>query len=73
MAATVAVNPALDAPVGTVTLAGRVTFELVEESATASPPLGAFPVKVTVHDEEPGALTLVGEQVSPSSVAGGGG
>ena len=62
--ATVAVNPTVVAPAVTVMLAGTVAFALLLDNATASPPLGAPPVSVTVHAEVPGALTLVGLQVT---------
>jgi hypothetical protein len=50
------------APCPTVTLVGTVTFPLLLDSATASPPLGATPLKVTVHADVPGAFTLDGLQ-----------
>lgn len=43
------VKVALDAPAGTVTLAGRVaTAVLLDESETTTPPAGAAPARVTV-------------------------
>jgi hypothetical protein len=59
---TIAMNPAVVAPDPTVTLAGTVTFPLLLDSATANPPLGAAPLKITVHAEVPGAFTLDGLQ-----------
>ncbi|MBZ5676598.1 MAG: hypothetical protein LAP61_20360 [Acidobacteriia bacterium] len=61
---------AVVAPAETVTLAGTVAFALLLDSATAKPPVGAALLIVTVHAEEPGALTLVGEQESPLSTGG---
>ena len=66
--ATVAVNPTVVAPAVAVTLAGTVAFALLLDSATASPPLGAAPLRVTVHAEVPGAFTLAGLQVTPLGV-----
>ena len=62
--ATVAVNPTVVAPAEAVTLAGTVALALLLDSATASPPPGAAPLKVTVHAEVPGAFTLVGLQLT---------
>jgi hypothetical protein len=71
--ATVAVNPVLLAPAGTVTLPGTVTLELLSDSATANPPPGAAPLSVTVHEDDPGALTLPGAHDRLLNVTGGGG
>ncbi len=57
-----AVNPALADPDGTVTLAGTVTLPLLLDRPTENPPIGAAPLSVTVHEEDPGAFTLPGEQ-----------
>jgi hypothetical protein len=65
IAATVTVNPAEVAPEATVTLPGTVAFPLLLDSATASPPPGAAPLKVTVQLEVPGAFTLDGLQDKP--------
>jgi hypothetical protein len=51
--ATVAVNPALVAFAGTVTVLGTVTAELPLDRFTLSPPLGAAAVSVTVHASVP--------------------
>ena len=48
-AETVAVNPALAAPAGTVTVLGTVTAELLLDKFTIRPPLGAEAVSVTVQ------------------------
>jgi len=48
--ATVAVKEALVAPAAMVTLAGTVTALLLLASATVSPPVGAAPDRVTVHE-----------------------
>jgi hypothetical protein len=67
-AATVAVNPALLAPAGTVTVPGTVTLALLSASAAAKPPLAAGLLSVTVQFDEPGALTLAGAHVTPLNV-----
>lgn len=46
---TAAVNPALVALAGTVTVAGTVTAPLLLDRLTLSPPLGAAPLNVIVH------------------------
>jgi hypothetical protein len=51
--ATVAVNPALVALAGTVTVAGTVTDELLLDRLTLKPPLGAAEVSVTVQASVP--------------------
>jgi hypothetical protein len=63
-APTEAVKDTLEAPAGTVIVAGTLTLVLLLESATLVPPAGAAPVKIAVHVEEPPALTVDGEQVS---------
>lgn len=50
---TVAANATLEEAAGTVTDDGTVTAELLLERLTATPPLGADPVKVTVHASLP--------------------
>ncbi len=62
-AATVAAKSTLVEPDATVTLAGTETFELLLETVTANPVPGAGPVNDTVQVEDPGELTLDGEQV----------
>jgi len=47
--AAVAVNMALEAFIGTVTVGGTETRALLLDKATLSPPFGAVPLKVTVH------------------------
>jgi hypothetical protein len=51
--ATVAVNPALVDVAGTVTEEGTETALLLLDRLTATPPLGADPVRVTVHASVP--------------------
>jgi hypothetical protein len=58
----VAVNPALEAPAGTVTLAGTPAAELLLLSEATYPPVSAAPLSVTVHAVEPGPVTVAGEQ-----------
>jgi hypothetical protein len=65
----VTVNVALEAPAGTVTLAGTVaTAVLLLESATTAPPDGAAPLSVTVASEVLPPVTLVGLRTSEESV-----
>lgn len=66
-AAIVAVNPALDDPAGTLTLEGTETLVLLLARPTLNPPLGAAPVRLTVHDTEPGELTVLDEHEIPLS------
>jgi len=65
IAATVAVKFLVVAPPATVTLPGTVTFPLLLDSVTASPPPGAAPLSITVQMEDPGAFTLDGAQERP--------
>jgi len=60
------------APAGTVTEAGTLTAELlVEESATATPPLGAADEMVTVQVVLAPETTLEGEHCNPDSEGDG--
>jgi len=69
-----AVNVALVAPAGTVTLEGTLAVPLLLESATCAPPAGAGPLSVTVPVEDcTPPITLVGFSVSEESVGAGGG
>ena len=61
-------NPTVAAPAGTVTLAGTVALALLLLSVTASPPAGATALSVTVQAEDPGAFTVLGEQLKPLTV-----
>ena len=70
----VIVKVALEAPAGTVTLAGTAaTPALLVESETTTPPVGAGPLRFTTpaEDCEP-PITLVGLSVSDERVSGGG-
>ncbi len=58
------VNVAVVAPAGTVTDAGTVAQELLEESPTVVPPVGAGRLKVTVPIEDVPPTTAAGETVS---------
>jgi hypothetical protein len=69
---TVAENWALLDPAATVTLPASVTLELLSDSATANPPLGAAPLSVTVHEDDPGAFTLPGAHERALNVTGTG-
>jgi hypothetical protein len=64
----VAVNVAELAPAGTVTDGGVVRLALLLDSATLAV-AGAAPVRVTVHDEEPGAVMETGAHETPLSAA----
>lgn len=67
-----AVNVALVAPEGTVTLPGTVaTPVLLLESETTAPPEGAADVRVTVPCEVLPPTTLVGATEIPAKLAGG--
>ena len=55
------VKVALVAPPGTVTVAGTVAFELLDESVTTMPSGPAAPVRVTVPVDELPPITEVGE------------
>ena len=57
----VTVKLALEAPAATVTDAGVVRDELLSDSVTLAPPVGAAPDSVTVHVDVPPDVTLVGE------------
>jgi len=72
-AAAVAKNEALAAPAATVTEAGTESAVLLSESATAKPPVGAAPVKVTVQVEALLEMIDAGEQASWLSVTTGAG
>src|SRR5262245_33426792 len=75
-ATVVTVNVALVVPAAKVTLpsAGTLaTAELLLESVTTIPPVGAADVSVTVPVEDAGPTTVAGLSVSVESVAGGGG
>jgi hypothetical protein len=69
-AAAVAVNPALAAPAGTVTVPGAVRFELLDASVTAKPlPVAALD-SITVHSADPGVSMLDTAQDRPLNVTG---
>lgn len=68
----VTVNVALEAPAGTVTLAGTVAVAELEASDTTAPPVGAALVNVTVPCEVPPPVTLAGLSVKALRLAGGG-
>jgi len=66
-----AVKPAEFAPDGIRMDDGIVTLEPeARPVVTVSPPAGAEADSMTVHAEEPGVVTVAGEQVSPVSVYG---
>ena len=63
-----AVDSALDAAGGTLTVAGTTTFELLLARATLIPPAGDGALRFMVQAEVPGALMITGAQVSPLTV-----
>jgi hypothetical protein len=67
---TVAVNPALVAFAATVSVGGTVTAELLLDRFTASPPLGAAAVSVTVQASVPDPVMDPLLQESPLRVLG---
>jgi hypothetical protein len=66
-AVTVAVNPALVAPAGTVTELGTVTAELLLDRLTASPPVPAAAERLTVQLSLPAPVNEFCAQLSPLS------
>ena len=67
--ATVAVNPALVALAGIVTVVGTVTDALLLVRPTVNPPVGAAAVRVTVHASVPDPVIDEVPQVSPLNAA----
>lgn len=59
----VAAKPAVLLPAVTVTDAGVVTDALLSDRVTSAPPVGAAPVRVTVHVAAAGPLTDAGLQL----------
>ena len=67
----VTMNVAELLPDGTVTLAGTpATVGLLLDNATATPPAGAGPLRVTVPVEELPAFTVEGESVNVDGTGG---
>jgi hypothetical protein len=66
--AAVAVNATEANPAGAVTEEGTVRLVLLLLSVTAKPPAGATALSVTVQAEDPGAFTVIGEQLNPLTV-----
>jgi hypothetical protein len=64
----VAEKLALVPPAGTVTLAGTVALVLLLAREVPNPPVSAAQLNVTVHIEDPPALTVVGVHDRPVSV-----
>jgi len=60
----VAVNDALVWPTGITTLSGTERLELLLDSETWTPPIGAGALNVTVHDVFPGAAIEVTAQLT---------
>ena len=67
----VAVKDAVVAAAATVTLAGTVKLALLLVKATAEPPVGAGPLKVTVQALVPGPVSDAGLQVRLLTVTAG--
>ena len=67
---TVAVNPALAVPAGTVTILGTATAELLLDRLTVNPPLGAAEFNVTIQGSVPTPVMDELLQVIALSVAG---
>jgi hypothetical protein len=67
---TVALNPALVAFAGTVTVAGTVTAALLLDTLTHRPPLGAAALSVTVQASVPDPVMVPLPQESALNVAG---
>jgi hypothetical protein len=65
----VTVKVALDAPAGTVTIAGTAALKLFEAKVTVAPPGPAAPFKVMVPNDGFPPTTDVGETVNPLSDA----
>ncbi len=70
-AAAVAVKVAVVAEAKTVTEAGTVAEALLEDRATAAPPVGAAEFRVTVQVEEPAPVKDEGEQARLLTSGGG--
>ena len=66
----VIVKVAVVAPAATVTVAGRVAFELLDVKPTLRPPVGAGPVSVTVPVEGLPPITVLGETLTLVTVGG---
>ena len=64
------VNVAEVAPAATVTLAGKVALDELDERATTTPPVGAGPLRVTVPVEDDPPATEVGDKLSDVTAAG---
>lgn len=69
-AVVVTVNVVLVVPAATVTLAGTCAEPLFEDSATAAPPAGAGPFRVTVPVELLPPTKLVGFKLSELAEGG---
>jgi hypothetical protein len=67
----VAVKLAVAAPATTATEAGTASAELLSETATEAPPLGAAPESVTVQIEVPPEVTVAGEHDTAEIVRSG--
>ncbi|NWF84226.1 MAG: hypothetical protein HXY18_10390 [Bryobacteraceae bacterium] len=70
MAPAVAVNVALEAPAATVTEAGTDSSELLSDTDTVTPPVGAAPLRVTVQVLLAPEESVVGAQASVETDSG---
>jgi hypothetical protein len=67
-AATFTAKLAFDAPDATLTDPGIVTAALFVTRVIPKPPVGAGPLSVMMHVEDPGVTTVAGEQENPVNV-----
>jgi len=64
------VNVPVDEPAATVTEAGTVTFDQLDDKLTVTPPVGAGPARVTVPVDEEPPRTAVGDRARLTKVSG---
>ena len=64
------VNVAVEAPAATITCCGILTLFESPARFTATPPLGADPLRLTVPVTEPPPFTVVGDMLIPDKEIG---